>query len=264
VTSAAAAPRIFDRDHVERVFADYGIGWTKLRTAGIDPAISRRLRSGKGIRTLTPLLRERLTKTFPEATWEIEEAFVTVTEIALYVCAARWRRRRGLGLPDSDSKDIPTLDTLGRLNWVSPTEEPWMKRRNRELAPLRRRIDAVVPSKSMTTVGNSMSAQMQRLVLQEQRALAPLLEWEASGFTERHWLELSADELHRFMTTGARERENVLSERVDDLSRIRVALKKRGPSPVPFNPADVRDSAFATELEEAWADFPTEFRENDD
>lgn len=247
-----AAPRIFDRNLARDVLRKRGIGSTKLRKAGIHPEEARRLKSGRGIRTLNANLLNSLVKAFPEAAGEITEGFMTVPEVALYVCAARWRWRRASGLPDSDTNDIPLFDESGHLSWVSPHDREWRARRDRDLAELRKRVKEILPSSDVLVVGNSDEAQLHRRFVQEQRALGPLLEWEASGFTERHWTELSAQELYDFMTHGAAERENVLSDRSDDLARIRMALKERAPTPADFRPEHVIPERLAAEVESAF------------
>ena len=90
------------------------------------------------------------------------------------------------------------------------------------------RVRETVPLRSLTTVSDEVA----RLSLMEERTLAPLLQWEASGFTERHWSELTDDELRRFVKAGD-ERENILARRDDDATRVRAALRDRRPPPPP-------------------------------
>jgi hypothetical protein len=101
--------------------------------------------------------------------------------------------------------------------------EEWLRYRSEEFSALMRRVDEVIPAHSLTSPSG-----LPYLAVMWERILSPLLRWEESGFTERHWSELTDAELRRFVLAGI-ERECVLCNRSDDFSRAQTVIESRQP-----------------------------------
>lgn len=163
---------------------------------------------------------------------DIGEWVVDDRERALFRHGRAWRDRTA-GIDRPVEPRVPRFDERDGALVFEPRDSPTnLARREDELKALSRRIGRVTNGRSQRTVGP-----FDRLVLMNWRNLSPLLCWEESGFSERHWTELSDDELRQFVEAGDL-RERILARRSDDFSRVRTALKdrrppSRGPEPPP-------------------------------
>jgi hypothetical protein len=258
------SPRIANGRRLWAILERYGItsvGAYGLKKANIQPVELKRLRPPPVITvedipkrqeavTLSVSLRDRLLSLVEEghraaAARDLDDWLLEDRECALMLHAKAWVHRHS-GLPAHIEPRVPRFDTErdgGLVFDLIDSDVVW-KRRHAELKGLLRRVDEVLPGKSSNTPGGGKAHA--RLALIEWRVLSPLLQWEESGFTERHWSELSNDELRRFVIAGY-ERENILAARDDDDTRIRAALRTR----VPMPSTDVAQPAPSRE-DDAW------------
>lgn len=240
---------ILDRDQLWAVFTRYGIaqlGRTKLKQLGVEAIQLRRLkprsstskpgeRRVRGRRpsqgatvslTLMNCLLQGVRSDLREAAErEIGEWVIDEREQLLLRHSKAW----ALEFSGAVSPVQPRVARFdGERNHVlvfDPADSQIVReRKEAEFMALMRRIGEVVQNRSRKTIGDVF----ERLRLMNWRQCTPLLQWEESGFTERHWSELTDDELLRFVKAGD-ERERILANRADDLTRVRLALRDRKP-----------------------------------
>lgn len=234
-----------------------GLGVSRLRKprGPLDPNEFTRLKSGN-MDWLQPDLLDKLVSGVPQARREavrreIEEAASTSdAERACLIRARYWRRE----VVPTKAPDLPFFEPEAgnALTWVSENDLRRVARLDAEFRELQRRVDDVLPSHGVTVDGTDMMAHMEHV---ERQVLRPLLEnWDSSGFTQRHWRELSAQDLYDYM----RPRDQftalaVLQSPKSNLDRIREVLANKGPLAVEWNPENVIDSrwesAFNTVLD---------------
>lgn len=250
---------VLDNDKLWRVLARHGLttlGPTRLKELGIEPVQMRRLeppvvkriekRSAKAPAWVPPYFAEKVERKRPSRTIsaaflkrllgaiadperralaerDIEEWVIDDREEALFRHARAWRDRTA-GIDRPVEPRIPRFDDRdGGLVFEPRGSSNNLARREKELQALGRRVSRVTNGRSQTTIGP-----FDRLVLMNWRNLSPLLCWEESGFSERHWTELGDDELRQFVEAGDL-REQILARRDDDFSRVRRALRERRP-----------------------------------
>lgn len=242
---------ILDHTRLWDILTRYGIpqlGRTRLQRLGVEAIQLRRLNpagdlpdwirdraqvsgTGRPAETVSSTLLTKLLQGIEDvelreqARQEIAGWVIEVREQTLLRHAKAWvRRHAGVRMPAD-----PRVPRFNRKEGEALVFDPMdsdvvLKRQEAEYRALTRRINEVISARSRTTVGEGIA----RTTLMDWRILAPLLQWEESGFTERHWSELTDDELRRFVRAGD-ERENILSKREDDLTRVREALRNRKP-----------------------------------
>lgn len=218
---------IIETDDLPRLLRRFGITRAAMEKAGIDSTAVSRLQSGENVETVSETTRQRLlsaasTDQRDAFTNALDQCLMSPVVRSLLEHAGQWRRVRA-GLPTKSRPPVPTFaGPNNRLAFVDLDAEALQRERLNDFVAAHRRVAAVLPNHSLALVGDN------RVVLAWWRILEPLLDWQESGFTERHWSELSDDEFQRFVEAGL-ERESILSSRDDDLSRVRGAITMRRP-----------------------------------
>ena len=208
------------------------VGPAHLRSeAGVDPTELNRLRNEKSA-TISDKLLKKLLGAIPEA--ERKPVYAALLrwiarpdEYAALVRANYWCAMEVGATPDFEPP-IPIF-RRGKLRFLDVTNahprREWEDHRAKEFIALKKRVGDLLPEHSL-----SLPSGLEYSPVVWSRILGPLLQWEISGFTERSWKELTDAELRRFVVAGL-ERETVLCNRNDNLTRVRIALESQAPPP---------------------------------
>ena len=267
--------RLLILDHVRlwEILTRYGIpqlGRARLKKLGVEAIQLRRLNPAEDLpRWIRDRARVSSTKTPAETVSsrllaqlvqgiddeprreqgrrEIAGWVIEVREQTLLRHAKAWvRRHTGAKIPAEPRVPRFANEQNRALVFDPMDSEVVWRLKEAEYRALSRRVDEVMSARSHSTVGEGIA----RVTLMDWRTFAPLLQWEESGFTERHWSELTDDELRRFVQAGD-ERENILANREDDLTRVRGALRDRRPPP---RSTEGQVSGRRTPEDDAWDD----------
>lgn len=229
-----------DAPKILEIVRRYGATRLSLKNAKVDANEIQRLKDGAA-KTLAPQLRAKLLAAIPRpddrqlADLELAQHLVTADEKLCLVRAKLWRRERVAEIAP-DTKDIPMF-YRGKLTWVSQSDPRRIAQREREYAALLSRVDAVMDASSVKTGGTDLAMHLRMI---DQRVLQPLLEWETSGFTQKHWRELTATELFVYMAPRNQyEAYSVLVSDESDLERVRGAIAQGGPRAAVFDPDSI-------------------------